>query len=486
MFDVVIIGAGVSGCSAARFLSMYNCNVCVVEKEEDVCCGTSKANSAIVHAGYDAKTGSLMAKLNVEGSKMMEQLSKDLDIPYERCGSLVVRTKSDSHEALEDLFERGKANGVEGLEIVSGEKLKELEPNLSDDTVEALWAPTAAIICPFELTIALGENAVENGAEFKFNTKVTGVKPCGDHWLVETDNGTIETKTVINAAGVYADEIHNFVSADKMNIVPRRGDYYLLDRTVGPVVRHTIFQLPDEKGKGILVSPTAHGNTIVGPTAFDTDDKDDVSTTSEGFAQINDRAFKCVKNIPLNQTITNFAGLRAHEAKGDFIIGEVEGAEGFFDCAAIASPGLSAAPAIGKMLAELVAGKLSLAKKDNFKATRKGIIDPKKLSIEERNDLIKSNPSYGRIICRCESVTEGEIIEALRRPLPAKSLDGVKRRTRAGMGRCQAGFCGPKTMELIARELGISMADVTKSGGNSKMITGTIKSGLVGMEAAND
>ncbi|MBR0130478.1 MAG: NAD(P)/FAD-dependent oxidoreductase [Firmicutes bacterium] len=488
MYDVIIIGAGVSGCAAARYLSAYDAKVCVIERAEDVCCGTSKANSAIVHAGFDAVPGSLMAKYNVEGSLMMEQLCKDLDIPYKRCGSLVVRTESDPHEGLEELLERGIKNGVRGLELIGRERLKEMEPNISDEAAEALWAPTGAIICPFELTIALAENAAENGAEFRFDTEVTGIEPlkatkcCADGncggWLVHTDKGDLEALTVINAAGVYADKFHNMVSEKKLHITPRRGDYYLLDREVGNHVTHTIFQLPDEMGKGVLVSQTVHGNIIVGPTAFNIEDKEGVNTTAEGLAAINQKAGKCVKDIPLNQTITSFAGLRAQEDGKDFVIGEPEDASGFYDCAGIASPGLSSAPAIGKALAEMIAERLKLEAKADFKATRKGILKPSELSFEERSELIKKDHAYGQIICRCETVTEGEIVDAIRRPLGAKSLDGVKRRTRAGMGRCQAGFCSPKVMEILARELGVPMSRITKSGGNSKLILEDIKEGL--------
>ncbi len=488
MYDVIIIGAGVSGAAAARFLSAYNAKICVIERAEDVCCGTSKANSAIVHAGYDAKPGSLMAKYNLEGSLMMEQFAKDLDIPYKRCGSLVVRTESDPREGLVELLERGKANGVQGLEIIGRERLKEMEPNISDDAVEALWAPTGAIICPFELNIAMAENAAENGAEFMFDTEVTGLEPlkatrcCADGscggWLVHTDKGDLEALTVVNAAGVYADKFHNMVSGKKIHITPRRGDYFLLDREVGDHVTHTIFQLPDAMGKGVLVSQTVHGNVIVGPTAVNIDDKEGVNTTAEGLDMIRAKAGKCVKDIPLNQTITSFAGLRAHEDGADFILGQPDDAPGFYDMAGIASPGLSSAPALGRAIAKMIAERLKLEAKADFKATRKGILKPSELSFEERTELIKKDHAYGQIICRCETVTEGEIVDAIRRPLGAKSLDGVKRRTRAGMGRCQAGFCSPKVMEILARELGIPMSGITKSGGDSRLILEDIKEGL--------
>ena len=478
MYDVIIIGAGVSGAAAARELSRYNAKVCVIEKEEDVCCGTSKANSAIVHAGYDAKEGSLMAKLNVRGNAMMEQLSKDLDFPFRRIGSLVVCRDEADMPNLKALYDRGVANGVPGLRILSKEEVHEMEPNLEDDICAALYAPSAGIVCPFNLNIALAENANANGVEFKFDTEVTDLKKSGDLWEVHTNQGVFETKYVVNAAGVYADKFHNMVSDKKIHITPRRGDYCLLDKSAGSHVSHTIFALPGKYGKGILISPTVHGNLLLGPTAIDIEDKEGTNTTREGLDQVIAGANLNVKNIPMRQVITSFAGLRAHEDGHEFIIEEVEDAKGFIDCAGIESPGLTSSPAIGEMVAGLLKEKMYLEEKKDFIATRKGILNPNTLSKEERVALIKEKPEYGNIICRCEMITEGEIIDAIRRPLGAKSLDGVKRRTRAGMGRCQAGFCSPRTMEILARERGVSQSEITKSGGNSKIIVGTNKDRL--------
>lgn len=468
MFDVVVIGAGVSGCSIARELSRFDASVCVLEKEEDVCCGTSKANSAIVHAGFDPQTGSLMAELNLKGNLMMEGLAKDLDIPFIKNGSLVVCTDESMRKGLEDLLERGKKNGVKDLRIIERDELAKLEPNISDSAVAALYAPTGGIICPFTLNIALAENACKNGVEFRFDSEVTGIEKTNGGFLIKTKKETIETKSVVNAAGVYADRIHNFVSKNKMKLVPRKGEYCLLDKTAGKHVTRTIFALPGKMGKGILVSPTVHGNLLVGPTAEDVDDKDGINTTSKGLASVISGSALTVKNIPMRQVITSFAGLRAHHEKHEFIIEETKDVPFFFDCAAIESPGLTACPAIGVKVSEMVAEKLKLGKKKNFVSTRKGILKPNNLSIEERNRLIKKNPAYGNIICRCESITEGEIVDALKRPVGAHSLDGVKRRTRAGMGRCQSGFCSPKVMEIITRELKIE--NVTKTGGKSKII----------------
>lgn len=478
MYDVIIIGAGVSGAATARELSRYKVNACVIEKEEDVCCGTSKANSAIVHAGYDAATGSLMAKLNVRGNQMMEQLAKDLDFPFKKNGSLVVCLHEEDMPNLQALYDRGVANGVKDLRILNREELRAMEPNISDDAYAALYAPTAGIVCPFNLNIAMAENACVNGVEFKFDTEVTGLHPIEGGWAIETNQGSFETKYVVNAAGVYADTLHNMVSAKKIHITPRRGDYCLLDKTAGNLVSKTIFALPGKFGKGILVAPTVHGNLILGPTAIDIEDKEGTNTTREGLDQVIAKCGMNVKNIPMRSVITSFAGLRAHEDGHEFLIGELEDAPGFIDCAGIESPGLTSSPAIGEMVAEILREKLNLEKNENFVATRKGVLDPDALSKEERIELIRKNPAYGNIICRCEMITEGEILDAIHRPLGAKSLDGVKRRTRAGMGRCQAGFCSPRTMEILARERHVSMFDITKSGGDSKIVVGTNKDSL--------
>lgn len=475
MYDVAIIGAGVTGCAIARELSRYRVNACVIEKCEDVCCGTSKANSAIVHAGFDAAEGSLMAKMNVKGNELMEQLSKDLDFPFKRNGSLVVCMHKEDLSGLQTLYDRGVKNGVKDLRILSKEEVLAMEPNLSDNVEGALYAPTGGIVCPFNLTIALAENANQNGVTFQFDTKVENIVKQDGNYRIETDKGVIESRYVVNAAGVYADVIHNMVSEKKLKIVARRGDYCLLDKSVGNYVSKTIFPLPTKLGKGVLVSPTIHGNLIVGPTAIDIEDKEGTNTTKAGLDDLIAKAGGTVKDLPIRQVITSFAGLRAHEAGHEFIIGEVEDAKQFIDAAGIESPGLSSAPAIGIMVAELLRDKMGLKEKDNFIATRKGILNPASLSMEERNELIRKNPAYGTIICRCESVTEGEIIDAIHRPVGAKSLDGVKRRTRAGMGRCQAGFCSPRTMEILERELSMNMEDITKSGGSSKIVVGRTK-----------
>ncbi len=478
MYDVIIIGAGVTGCAVARYLSRYQGSALVLERAEDVCCGTSKANSAIIHAGFDAAHGSLMAKMNVQGNRMLPELAKELDFPFRMNGSLVVCMSEEDMPRLRALYENGVKNGVEGLEIVDAQRLHELEPNVSKNAVAALWAPTGGIVCPFNMTIALAENANANGVDFRFNTKVTGFTRGEEGWTVHTEQGDFQTRYVVNAAGVYADVLHNMVSARKLHITPRRGDYCLLDRQVGGFVSHTVFQLPGKLGKGVLVSPTVHGNIIVGPTAIDIEDRDGTNTTAAGLEELIAKAGISVDNLPIRQTITSFAGLRAHEDHHEFVIGEAEDAPGFVDCAGIESPGLTSAPAIGLSVAELLREKLGLRKKEDFIATRKGLLDPKSLTKEAYQALIRENPAYGQIICRCEQVTEGEIIDAIRRPLGARSLDGVKRRTRAGMGRCQAGFCSPRVLEILARELGVSQAEITKCGGASRLIVGVNKDSL--------
>ena len=478
MYDVIIIGAGVTGCAVARYLSRYQGSALVLERAEDVCCGTSKANSAIIHAGFDAAHGSLMAKMNVQGNRMVPGLAKELDFPFRMNGSLVVCMSEEDMHRLLALYENGVKNGVEGLEIVDARRLHELEPNVSKNAVAALWAPTGGIVCPFNMTIALAENANANGVDFRFNTKVTGFTRGEEGWTVHTEQGDFRTRYVVNAAGVYADVLHNLVSSRKLHITPRRGDYCLLDRQVGGFVSHTVFQLPGKLGKGVLVSPTVHGNIIVGPTAIDIEDRDGTNTTAAGLEELIAKAGISVDNLPIRQTITSFAGLRAHEDHHEFVIGEAEDAPGFVDCAGIESPGLTSAPAIGLTVAELLREKLGLREKEDFIATRKGLLDPKSLTWDAYQALIRENPAYGQIICRCEQVTEGEIIDAIRRPLGARSLDGVKRRTRAGMGRCQAGFCSPRVMEILARELGVSQAEITKCGGASRLIVGVNKDSL--------
>lgn len=485
MYDILIIGAGVSGCGAARELARYQAKICVLEREEDVCEGTSKANSGIIHAGFDAKPGSLKAKMNVRGNQMMDQAAEELEIPFVRNGSLVVCTDPAREKELERLMESGRKNGVPGLRILKKEELRQLEPNISERAWAALYAPTGGIVCPFELNLALAENACENGVEFRFGQEVTEIVRERDNYAVKTKSGeSYKGKIVINAAGVYADQIHNLVCGEKMEIIPRKGEYMLLDKTAGEHVSRTIFTLPGPYGKGVLVTPTVHGNLLVGPTAEDIRDKEGVNTTREGLEKVQEKCREAVRDIPLKQVITSFAGLRAHEPGDDFVIQESE--DGFFDCGGIESPGLTSCLAIGELLGEMVSRKLCLPRKDEFHPFRKGIIRPEELSLEDRSRLIQENPAYGNIVCRCEMISEGEILEAIHRPLGAKTMDGIKRRVRAGMGRCQGGFCSPKVMELLSREQKIDMLEIRKSGPDSRMLEGRIRDGISGGQEDED
>lgn len=475
MYDVVIIGAGVSGSAIASELSKYNAKIAVLERAEDVCCGTTKANSGIVHAGYDAQPGSMMAKLNVRGNEKMTEISQRLNVSFQRNGSLLVCRSLEEIQKLEELKLRGEKNGVKGLQILMREELLSMEPNLSDEVVAGLYAPTAGIVCPFGLNLAFAEHAYANGVEFHFYTKVTGIEETDGGYTVQTTKGAFPARVVVNAAGVFADEIHNMVCEEKMHITPRKGEYFLLDRSEGAHVGRTIFALPTKLGKGILVTPTVHGNLLLGPTAMDIENKEGTDTTRDGLDMVMTRAGENVKNLAFRKVITSFAGLRAHEANHDFIIEEAIDHPGFIDCAGIESPGLTSAPAIGEMVACMVQEKLQFELNPTYTDTRKGILNPEHLSIEDRHALIQKQPAYGNIICRCEMISEGEILDAIHRPLGAKTLDGLKRRVRAGSGRCQSGFCAPKSMEILVRELGVSMEEITKSGADSKLIVGINK-----------
>lgn len=484
MVDIIVIGAGVTGCGIARELSRYNWKVTVLERASDVCEGTSKANSGIVHAGFDAYPGSLKAKLNVKGSMMMEALSEELDFPFRRNGSLVLCFEERDKGKLRKLYEQGQKNGVKDLRIVEKEELRKLEPAVSDRAEAALYAPTGGIVCPFGLTIALAENAAVNGVEFKLNTEVLSVERFPEAktegYRVITSQGVFESKVVVNAAGVYADRFHNMVSAQKLHITPRKGEYCLMDKKAGGLVRHTVFQLPTVYGKGVLVTPTVHGNLLAGPTAADVEDPEALNTTREGLEAVLTRASLSVKELPAGEVITSFSGLRAHEEKGDFVIGQAADAPGFFDAAGIESPGLTCAPAIAACLTEQILEYLPAERKEGFITSRRGISSMALASAEERQRLIRENPLYANVVCRCELVTEGEIMDAIHRPLGATTLDGVKRRTRAGMGRCQAGFCSPAAVEILARELGTDMGKICKNEPGSELLTGLDKGEVTG------
>lgn len=479
MYDVVIIGAGIIGASVAREISKYNLKVLVVDKGLDLASGTTKANSAIVHAGHDAGPDTIKGKLNAKGNSMFDRLSKELDFPFKKNGSLILCFDENDKEKLELLKKQGELNGVPNLQILTGEQTREIEPNISENVVASLFAPTSGIVCPYEMNIAMAENAFVNGVEFKFGSKIVDIeKNHGGYSLSLNDDKVIETKIIINAAGLYSDVINNLVSEEKFDIIPKKGEYCLFDKAVGNLVAKTIFQLPTKAGKGVLITPTVDGNLLVGPNAVDVEDKTNLDTTKEGLDEIINKAKLSVKNLPTNQIITSFSGLRAKTNKNDFIIGEVKSSPGFINVASIDSPGLTSAPAIAEMVVSIVNDILKATPKENFIKIRKGIIKFRELSNSERDVLIKSDPAYGRIVCRCEVVTEGEIKDAIRRPLGAKTLDAVKIRTRAGMGRCQAGFCTSRIVDILSLELNLPPTKITKFGINSRLVIGKNKENL--------
>ncbi len=471
MYDVAIVGAGVTGAMTARELSKYNIKIALLEKCNDVAMGSTKANSGIVHAGFDAAEGSLMAKMNVKGCSMMAETCKKLNVPYKNNGSLVVAFSEEEMKHLDTLFERGVKNGVPDMKIISKDELLKMEPNLNPDVFGALYAPTAGIVCPYELTIAAAECAVKNGVEFIRNCEVKSAKTDDEKITLDTTQGEIEAKYVINAAGVFADDLARMLGDDTLHITARKGEYFLLDKSVGNTVSHTIFQCPSKMGKGILVAQTVDGNLLMGPTAEDIDDKSNVATTNSGLDTVKKFAAKSVPSVSARNAITSFSGLRAHADAHEFILGVSEKNPRLINAAGIESPGLSSAPAIAEYLSDTVKSVLSDIKiKENYDDTRKAPVRFRHMTDDERAELIKKNSSYGRIICRCETVTEGEIIDAIKAPAGARDVDGVKRRTRAGMGRCQGGFCGSKVVEILARELGCDINEITKFGGNSNIL----------------
>lgn len=404
---------------------------------------------------------------------MMEEESKKLNFPYKNIGTLVLCHNENDRDKLQKLYDQGIENGVSGMEIIERDEVLKLEPNITDDVVAALLCKEAGIVDPFLMNIAFGEVSNINGVDYVFNEKVIDTIKEDNHWIVKTDKNTYETKTIVNAAGVHSDEIHNKVSDEKYEIRARRGEYLLLDKDSKGFVNHVMFNLPTEKGKGILVTPTIDENTLVGPTSDFIDDKEDTRSTREHIEEVIEKSNDTVKNVPVRMVITSFSGNRAHEKGGDFIL--KESLDGFFDCIGIESPGLTSAPAIGDYMANLVSEKLGLDKKEDFTYDRKPTPKTSEMSIEEHDALIKKDKRYGKIICRCESVTEGEIVDAINRPLGARTVDGVKRRVRATAGRCQGGFCLPRVMEILARELGIDYDDVVKNGTDSYYIKGHVK-----------
>lgn len=475
MYDVTIIGCGVIGAAAAYELARYNLKVLILEKENDVAMGTTKANSAIVHAGYDPEPGTLMAKLNVRGSAMMEELCKKLSVEYKRTGSFVLAFDDADMEKVHKLYENGVKNGVPGVKVLNRDEVLQMEPSLSEDVKGALFAPSAAIVDPWGLAIALAETAVKNGAELRRACPVTAIHKEENFLRVTAGGEEFLSRYVVNCAGVYADEISRMAGQGGFTMLPNRGEYYLLDKQSGNLVSRVIFQCPTAAGKGVLVAPTVHGNLIVGPNAVDVQDPADVSTTGEGLREVGQAAKKSVPGVDLRQSIRNFAGVRAQTDQSDFIIGPSEKNPYLLNIAGIKSPGLSAAPAIGEYAVELLGEMgLALTKKESFIDTREKV-HFRAMTAEEKAELVRKNPLYGRVICRCETITEGEIVDAIHSPIPPCSLDGVKRRAGSGMGRCQGGFCGPRVQEILARELGVTQEEILQDGAGTVIITGRTK-----------
>lgn len=475
MFDVAIIGCGVIGAATAYTLARYQLKVLVLEAENDVADGTTKANSAIIHAGYDPEPGTRMARLDVLGNRLAGEICERLDVPFKRNGSLVLAFSEEEIPHLKKLYSNGVANGVPGIRLLDAAQVRELEPNLSDRVVAALYAPSAGVISPWEYALAMAQVAVRNGVRLERSSRVTAIRKLeGEGYELHTGTGDYQARRVINAAGLHSEEIHNMVAPPSFHIQPTRGQYYLLDKSEGSRVNCVIFQCPTKLGKGILVSPTVHGNLIVGPDA-ELVDGDDTSTTAAALEQVAELGRKSVPSVDLRASIRNFAGVRANSDRGDFVIEEA--APGFIDLAGIKSPGLSSAPAIALEAVELLKGTgLELREDPDFVDGRRR---PrfKELSEAEKRALIAKDPAYGRVICRCETITEGEILEAVRAPIPPVSVDGVKRRCSAGMGRCQGGFCGPRVLEILSRELHRDPTEILKDKAGTVILTGQTKQG---------
>ncbi len=476
MFDVAIIGAGVVGALTARELTRYRLSVCLLEKENDVAMGASKANSGIIHGGFDPEPGTLKAMLNARGVPLLYKAAEELHVPHKNNGSMVLAFSKEEDAVIDELYARGQKNGISGMDILTGAEARRLESNLSDQVTKALLVTNAGIICPYALTIAAAGNAMDNGAELYTNYAVQTIAKTADGFQIGAADGRqVTARYLVNCAGGHADTIAALAGDRSFEILPRAGEYMLLDKSEGNTVSHTIFQVPTANGKGVLVTPTADGNLLLGPTAERVQTPESTETTAAGLEAVATLARKSVPSVNTRAVITSFSGIRASEKNGDFIIRESEQINGLIHAAAIDSPGLSSAAAIAEYIVELLHGSgLDLQENPAFDGTREDTHAFRKLSDEEKDVFIKQNPAYGRIICRCETVSEGEILDALRRNPKATDIDGVKRRTRAGMGRCQGGFCMPYVMRLIEKESGKPMTEITKKGGSSNAVTGRL------------
>ncbi|MBQ7155252.1 MAG: NAD(P)/FAD-dependent oxidoreductase [Synergistaceae bacterium] len=489
-YDVVIIGSGITGASIARELSKYKLKLAVLDKASELPAGASRANSSMIHGGFDDKPGTVKAKFCVPGNKMWHKLKDELDVHLDECGSYVCAFNDDEVKHLEKLLEQGKANGAPGVEIVSGDVMRSREPNVSPEIVAALWSPEAAIINNFEAVNAMIESAKINGAELFLETHVTGLlfDDKGDIHGVKTNKGEYLAPVVINAGGVHSGEIASWAGDNSFKIIPTKGEYYLLDRTTGGLITSFLFACPSKAGKGITVLRTAEGNLMSGPTATEQDDPEDRSTTPEGLAEVLKGARKLLPNFPVNMNITTFAGVRANTESGDFEIGALAKPRGFVNAAGIKSPGFTSSPAIAEYIAQLLkeelADRITLTPNDKFIPERRNIPRFLYMDMESRKALAEKDPAYAQIVCRCETVTEGQVLEAIRRG--ARTVTAVKMMTRAGTGRCQGGFCCPRVAEILSRELGLPLDEVTRHGGESKLLVGKTKEFLLKKEGATN
>lgn len=476
IYDVAIAGAGVVGAMTARELMRYNLSVCLLEKENDVSMGASKANSGIIHGGFDPVPGTLKAEMNTEGVPLLYAAAKELSVPYKNNGSMVLAFGEEEEKTLKMLYERGKQNKINELKMLTGDEARELEKNISPEVTAALLAYGAGIICPYQLTIAAVGNAMDNGAELKLNYEITDIERLESEAvfkITSRDGEEVYARYLVNAAGAYSDKIAKAANDSFFEIIPRAGEYLLLDKAEGKTVSHTIFRVPTKEGKGILVSPTADGNLLLGPTATEVASPDDTKTTREGLDSVTRLAVSSVPSVNARNVITSFAGVRASEKNGDFIIERSKVTEGLVHAAAIDSPGLTSCVAIAKRVVKLLQeGGLKLTVNESFNPEREDVHAFSKLSDEDKDEFIKKNPKYGKIVCRCETITEGEIADAaMKNPRPS-DLDGIKRRVRAGMGRCQGGFCSPYSMKILSEITGIPMEKITKKGNKSEMLSG--------------
>ena len=472
-YDVAIVGGGVIGAMAARELSRYDLKVCILEKENDVAMGASRANSGIIHGGYDPVPGTLKARMNTAGVPLLYQAARELNVHHRNNGSFVCAFGPEEEPAIDALYRRGLENRIEQLQILSGGEARAMEPNLSEKVSRVLYVPTAGIICPYDLTIAAVGNAMDNGATLLRNFKVVNIE--AGFRVTAADGRTVECAYLLNCAGGYSDKVARMVGDDFFTVNPRAGEYMLLDKSEGSRVGHTVFQVPSKEGKGILVTPTVDGNLLTGPTAMKVATPESVETTAEGLATVARLAAKSVPSVDFRQVITSFTGVRSSANVDDFIIQPSEAAPKCIHLGAIESPGLTCCVAIAKYAVELLEKQgLTLSAKENWNGCRENTRAFREMTDEEKNAFIKEHPAYGKIVCRCEQVSEGEIRAAIRRNPPAFDIDGVKRRTRSGMGRCQGGFCSPYVMRLIAEEQGMKMEDVTKSGPGSRSLTGKL------------